>query len=631
MDAKKVRRQFGLWDSPITPHSLARGITFSDLAWDGDGALVWREQRADRGVLVLQPPDGLAPRDLNSDYPVRAGVGYGGGDFTVGQGFAYFVAASSGRIYRQALGHGVAMPLTPGFGSAASPSLSPDGRWLLYVHTYEGQDCLGIVDAAGELWPARLASGDDFYMQPVWHPDGRRLAWISWNFPNMPWDGTFLHLGHLDVDKAGLPVLQAEQVIAGGEDRSIFQPAFSPDGRTLAYVSDETGWWQLYVYDLEGGARRQLTSDEAEHGAPAWNQGRRTYGFAPDGRFIYYIKNRHGFASLWRVDIAHGEHQQLLVGEEYTWLEQPAVSPTGERVALIASGGRTPPRVVVHRLSGETQVLRRSQAENLPSSAYAPPQAVTWKGMDGGLVHGLWYAPQNDSFEGVGLPPLVVLIHGGPTSQRTATFDNQVQFFTSRGYAVLQVNYRGSTGYGRLYRNILQGNWGIYDVQDAVSGVRHFVERGWVDGSRVAIMGGSAGGFTVLKALEDFPGFFKAGINLFGVSNQFNFVVDTHKFEARYNDYLLGPWPEAADIYRERSPIFFTDRIQDPLAIFQGADDKVVPRDQSDDVVASLSKRGVPHVYHVYEGEGHGFRKMETVEHFYTQVERFLRQHVLLT
>jgi len=631
MDANKVRRQFGLWDSPISPGSLARGITFSDLAWDGGGALVWREQRADQGVLVVRPPDELAPRDLNSDHTVRAGVGYGGGDFTLGQGFAYFVAAASGRIYRQSLQHGVARPLTPAFGSAASPSLSPDGRWLLYVHTYEDRDCLGIVDAAGELWPARLASGDDFYMQPVLHPDGRRLAWISWNFPNMPWDGTTLHLGRLDLNRASLPVLQADQVVAGGEEKSIFQPAFSPDGRTLAYVSDETGWWQIYLYDLEGGAHRQLTSDDAEHGAPAWNQGQRTYVFAPDGRYIYYIKNRHGSASLWRVDVAHGEHQQLMLGEEYGWLEQPAVSPTGERIALIASGGRTPPRVVVHHLAGETQVLRRSQAENLPATAYASPQAVTWRGMDGGEVHGLWYTPQNESFEGVGLPPLLVLIHGGPTSQRTAAFDPQVQFFASRGYAVLQVNYRGSTGYGRLYRDMLRSNWGIYDVQDAVSGVRHFVERGWVDGSRVAIMGGSAGGFTVLKALEDFPGFFQAGVNLFGVSNQFNFIVDTHKFELRYNDYLLGPWPEAADIYRERSPIFFADRIQDPLAIFQGAEDKVVPRNQSDDVVASLKVRGVPHVYHVYEGEGHGFRKMETIAHFYTQVEIFLRQHVILT
>lgn len=631
MGADKVLKQYGLWDSPITPISLARGMTFSDVAWDSDGTLVWRELRADRGVLVVSSPGGQAPRDLNSDYSVRAGVGYGGGDFSVGQGNAYFVAAGSGRLYRQSLPFGVASPLTPGFGNAASPVLSPDGRWLLYVHTYEDRDCLGIVDAAGELWPGKLVAGDDFYMQPVWHPDGRRLAWISWNFPNMPWDGTFLHLGGLDVSNGNPPALKEGQVIAGGEGVAIFQPAFSPDGRFLAYASDETGWWQIYLYDLESGERRQLTSEEAEHGAPAWIQGQRTYGFAPDSNAVYYIKNKHGFASLWRLDLATEEQQQLLVGEEYTWMEQLAVSPEGDRIALIASGGHTPPRIVVHHVSGETQVIRRSQAENLPASAYALPKAITWAGMDGGLVHGLMYEPRSESFEGIGLPPLVVLIHGGPTSQRTAYFDSQVQFFASRGYAVLQVNHRGSTGYGRLYRDMLRGNWGVYDVQDAVSGVRYLIDSGLVDGNKVAIMGGSAGGFTVLKALEDFPGFFKAGINLFGVSNQFNFVVDTHKFEARYNDYLLGPWPEAAELYRLRSPIFYADNIQDPIAIFQGADDKVVPRNQSDDVVASLSKRGIPHVYHVYEGEGHGFRKLETIEHFHKEVERFLRQYVILT
>ncbi len=629
MGVEKI--QYGLWDSPISPVSLARSITLTDVAWDTGNTLVWRELRSGKGALVLRGLGEQAARDLNSDYSVRAAVGYGGGDFTAGHGFAYFVEAASGRIYRQPLRHGIAHPVTPGFGSAASPTLSPDGHWLLFVHTYEDQDSLGIVDAAGERWPGKLVAGDDFYMQPVWHPDGRRLAWISWNFPNMPWDGTCLHLGQLEVGKGNLPVLKEEQVIAGALDKAIFQPAFSPDGRFLAYTSDETGWWQIYLYDVDSGERRQLTSEAAEHGTPAWLQGQRTYGFAPDSQSIYYIKNKNGFASLWRVDVARGEPQLLPVGEEYTWMEQLAVSPQGDRIAMIASGSYTPPRVIVHHLSGETQVLQRSQAENLPATAYASPQATTWTGMDGGMVHGLLYFPKNESFEGMGLPPLVTLIHGGPTSQRMASFDGQVQFLTSRGYAVLQVNYRGSTGYGRAYRDQLQGNWGVYDVQDTVSGVRHFVEAGLVDGNRVTIMGGSAGGFTVLKALEDFPGFFKAGINLFGVSNQFNFIVDTHKFEARYNDYLLGPWPETADLYRERSPIFFADRIQDPIAIFQGAEDKVVLRNQSDDVVASLSKRGVPYVYHVYEGEGHGFRKTETIEHFHTEVERFLRQYVILT
>lgn len=630
MSAEKIRKQYGLWDSAISPTSLARGITFSDVAWDHNGTLVWREWRSDRGVLVLRHPREQAPRDLNSDISVRAGVGYGGGDFSVGQGWAYFVAADSGRIYRQPLGEGVAKPVTPQFGRAASPTVSPDSSWLVYVHTYEDKDSLGIVDSVGNNWPIKLVSGEDFYMQPAWHPSGKSLAWVTWNFPNMPWDGTHLRMGELDFANQGYPVIKKVQTIVGSEDISIFQPTFSLDGRYLAYASDESGWWQIYLYDLVNGEHRQLTADEAEHGVPAWIQGLHTFDFSPDSKFIFYIIIQRGFASLWRIELESGRNNRISTGEAYTWMEQLAVSPDGRSLAMIAAGGSTPPRVIVHHLGGETQVVRRSLAEELPTSFYSLPEAITWRGMDGGEVHGIFYQPKNDAFEGIGLPPLLVLIHGGPTSQRAATFEAQAQFFTSRGYAVLQVNYRGSTGYGRAYRDALRGNWGIYDVQDAVSAVHHLVEQGLVDKDKVAIMGGSAGGFTVLKALEDYPGFFKAGINLYGVSNQFTFVTDTHKFEARYNDYLLGPWPEAAEIYRERSPLFFADRIQDPIAIFQGEDDKVVPRNQSDDMVASLSKRGVPHVYHVYQGEGHGFRKTETIEHFYKQVDKFLRQYVLL-
>jgi dipeptidyl aminopeptidase/acylaminoacyl peptidase len=249
--------------------------------------------------------------------------------------------------------------------------------------------------------------------------------------------------------------------------------------------------------------------------------------------------------------------------------------------------------------------------------------------MNGGLVHGIFYAPCNENFDGLGLPPLIVLIHGGPTSQRGAHYDPLAQFFTSRGYAALQVNYRGSTGYGREYRDQLKNNWGIFDVDDAVSGARHFAEQGIVEADKLVIMGGSAGGFTVLKALEDHPGFFKAGICLYGVANQFTLVADTHKFEERYSESLLGPLPEAAQRYRQRSPVFYADKIQDPIAIFQGEDDKVVPRSQSDQIVAALQRNGVPHEYHLYPGEGHGFRKSETVEAFYKSVEKFLRQYVI--
>ena len=273
--------------------------------------------------------------------------------------------------------------------------------------------------------------------------------------------------------------------------------------------------------------------------------------------------------------------------------------------------------------------MARSRDEALAPNSYSTLKPITWQGNDGQCVHGLFYEPHNLNVEGVGKPPLVINIHGGPTSQRGAAFNIQAQFFASRGYAYLDVNYRGSTGYGRPYWEALKGNWGIYDVQDAVSGANHLVEQGKVDNDRLVIMGGSAGGFTVLKALEDYPGFFKAGICLYGVANQFTLVADTHKFETHYSDTLLGVLPEASDLYYERSPIFHAYKIQDPIAVFQGEEDRVVPRSQSDEIVSTLKKRGIPHEYHLYPNEGHGFRKTETIEHFYQTVEKFLKLYVI--
>jgi len=635
MNNPNIRKQYGLWPSPVSPKRLARGLNFSDVAWDHDGTLVWRESQSGEGVLVVQSPDGSAPRDLNSDFAVSAGVGYGGGDFTVGHGEVYFIEKESKRIYRQSTsaegaqsGSGAARPITPAFGAAASPTISSDGRYILFVHSYERKDSLAIADTDGKFWPQKLVYGDDFYMQPCWHPGGERIAWIAWNHPQMPWDGTRLQMASLHMGK-GLPMPGEITTVAGDDNTSIFQPQFSPDGRSLAYVSDESGWWQIYLYDLGTQERRQLTTTEAEHGIPAWVQGLRTYGFSPNGKAIFYTHIQNGVGGLWQVEVASGKNKQLSLDEQYTWFEQLAVHARRERVAMIASGGKTPARVITYDEKEGAHVWRRSTSEDIHPSIYTPPEAVTWQGMDGEDVYGLFYHPRSDQYEGIGSPPLIVLIHGGPTSQRGAGFHPDVQFFTTRGYAVLQVNYRGSTGYGRAYRDKLKNSWGIYDVEDAVSGARYLVAQGCGDNDRLVIMGGSAGGFTVLKALEDFPGVFKAGVCMYGVANHFTMAADTHKFEERYSDTLLGPLPEAAEIYRQRSPIFFVDQIQDPLIVFHGEEDKVVPNAQSDAIVETLRRNGVPHEYHLYAGEGHGFRKAETIEHFYGAVERFLAEHVI--
>lgn len=627
--------QYGLWPSPVTPQSLAEGLRLPDVAWDSDGeTLVWLEGRSDRGVLVCLSAGEVAPRDLTTVQSVRARVGYGGGDFTVSGGWAYFSEAG-GRLYRQSLGGGAAQPLTPAFGHAAAPKVSPDQRWVIYVHTYEDVDCLAIVDSEGQAWPRKLAEGADFYMQPCWGSQGEQIAWVEWNHPQMPWDGALLKTASLRTGTDGVPCLEDVRTLAGGESTAVFQPAFSPDGRYLAYVSNETGWSNLYLYDLHEKHHHMVTADGADVGQPAWQQGGRTHGFTHDGSGLYYLRNEAGFRRLWRHDLRRAEATDRHAGlETYTYLEQPALSPAGNTLACIASSSTIPARIITLGLDDDSQavyVRKRSASESVPEQELSTPRPVSWATADGTTVHGLFYVPRSTRFQGVGLPPAIISIHGGPTSQAVTSFHPATQFFTTRGYAVLQVNYRGSTGYGRDYTNALNGSWGVSDVEDAASGAGFLVEQGWVDADKLVIMGGSAGGYTVLQALVSRAGFFKAGISMYGISDLFALVATTHKFEARYLDGLIGPLPQAAGLYRKRSPQFAADAIRDPVAVFQGEIDQVVPKAQSDAIVASLARRGVPHVYHVYADEGHGWRKTETITHFYEAVEAFLRQHVLFT
>ncbi len=612
--------------SLFTPERLASQVRLSDVAWDTDGrTLVWLEGRSDRGVLVRRRMSEAADRDLTTDLSVRARVGYGGGDFGVGRAVAYF--SSGGRLYRQPLDEGTAQAITPVFGECASPAPSPDGAFVAFVHSYERRDVVAVVDAEGRGWPRQLASGEDFYMQPAWHPDGDRLAFVSWNHPHMPWDGTWLKLARLVRDGDGWPRAVEVTTLAGGDD-AILQPVFSPDGRSLLYASDAgSGFWNLFLLDLESGAAHALTrASQAELGAPAWAQGMHLHAFTPDGRAVVYVHSERGTRTLRRLDLESGADSPLPGAEAYTDVGQVAVSAGG--VACIGSASAIPPRLLVWPADGEGEgprVLRRAASESVPATAHAQAEAVRYPGEDGGEVHALLYRPATPLGSP---PPAIVHVHGGPTGQTTAGYKADVQFFTSRGYVVLDVNYRGSTGYGRDYRDALLESWGLYDLADTAAGGRFLADQGIADGRRLVVMGGSAGGYTVLRALSERPGAFRAGICLYGVSNLFTLAAETHKFEERYLDTMIGPLPETAARYRERSPIFHADRIVDPIAVFQGADDPVVPQNQADTIVESLRRRGVPHLYEVYPGEGHGWRRADTIQRFWTSVESFLRQYV---
>ncbi len=633
------RRPYGLWESPVTPAALAGGVRLRGPCWDSNGrTLGWFEGRGDRGVVAVAVADvgggGSAARDLGGGRSVRAGVGYGGGDFTLAHGHAWFVAHDDQRLYRQPLADGAAEPVTPAFGEAASPAISPDGRWVAYVHSYEGEDAIAIVDAAGERWPQRLARGCDFYMQPVWSPTGDRLAWVEWAHPNMPWDSAGLRLAELAFPAGALPTVTRSAIVAGGPDEAVLQPGFTPDGGALLYVSDASGWGHLYRHDLATGQRRALTGGASEYGEPAWGQGVRVFAVLPSGRIVA-IRQHQGFARLVALDgdsARQAAPRELALPEQYASFEGPVASPAGERLAVIASGPAIPPRLLGLDLSrdvAEVSIVRRSGPESFAAASLATPEPVSWPGPAGGALHGLYHPPASERFADEGPPPLIVFAHGGPTDHVDAGWRPQFQFLASRGYAVLAVNYRGSSGAGRATMLALRGEWGVADVDDCRAGAEAMVARGLAAGDRLVIFGGSAGGYTVLRSLQTQPRFYRAGVCLYGISNLFTLASETHKFEARYLDSLIGPLPEAASRYRERSPLLHAGEIVDPVALFQGDEDRVVPRDQSDAIAASLRARGVPHEYHVYDGEGHGWRKPETIEAFYSALDRFLRQHVI--
>lgn len=630
--AEKQVQPYGLWPSPVRPEHLAQSLRLNDVSWADDGTLVWLEGRSDRGVLVCAP-SGQAMRDLTPSHDVRAGVGYGGGDFGVRGKMVYFVARE-GRLYRLDMSGGEPVPITPQFGHMAAPTPSPDGRWVALVHTYEGRDVLALADASGAVWPQKLVSGADFYMQPCWHPGGEWLAWIEWDHPHMPWDQTRLCLGRVQAGEGGLPRLTEIETLVDEQDVALQQPQFSPDGRLLAYLCDRCAWSNLQLYDLNSKTHTELTADPAEIGGPAWVQGVRSYGFAPDGQQIYYLRNEAGFDRLWCYDLAAGRAQAVESPlAAYSSLQQIAVAPDSGRLAFVASSSLVSPRVISYLPGSDepVRIHRRSSSEHLSPADLSVPEPISWPAPDGTTVHGLYYPPASSQYTGRGLPPAVIHIHGGPTGQAQARYEAQAQFFATRGYAFLTVNYRGSTGYGKPYASALRGQWGVLDVEDTVGGAHYLVDANLADPGRLVIMGGSAGGYTVLKTLIDHPGLFKAALCLYGVSNMFTLAADTHKFEARYLDSMLGPLPEASAIYRERSPIFAIDQIVDPIAVFQGEIDPVVPKAQAEAIVESLRRRNVPHEYHVYPGEGHGWRKQETIESFYRTVESFLRRYVIFS
>ena len=444
-------------DSPLRACDLTSAIRLRDVVWDTDGqTVVWLEGRGDDSVVLCQGEGDGAPRELTAGFSVRARVGYGGGDFTVSHGRLYFVNRGE-RLFVRDLTAGRPLPLTPAFGRPAAPTVSRDGKWVVFVHTYEDVDRLAVTDSQGAHWPQSLVTGSDFYMQPAWHPSGDRVAWIEWDHPSMPWDGTRLVLGNLSIAGESLPRLADTSVMAGaGDDEAVFQPEFSPDGRYLAYVSDRRGWSDVWLYDLETGGHRCLDEADGDVGMPAWIQGIRVIGFSADSRHLFFTQTAEGRRRAYSCPLEGGEPAPVEALSAYTQVEQITLSPNGESFACIASSSEISPRVLSVRRD-RIRIHARSTGESLRPEELSVPRPVDWTADNGDPVYGLYYhpAPTSDS-EAQGPPPLIVHIHGGPTSQANAGFEAELQYFATRGYAVVAVNHRGSTGYGRKYTQALR-------------------------------------------------------------------------------------------------------------------------------------------------------------------------------
>ena len=619
---------YGLWPSQITPQNTGGLLDLSEPSWTVNGDLLWRERNSTQGSIQMAAADGGEITCISGEYNIGGGLLYGGGSFGVGKKWVLSIDNISQQLIQSSLEEGDLKPLTSKLMRSASPVISPNDRAALFIHSDGEQDAIYLSILDKGIDPAPLITGEDFYNFPRWHPQGHQIAWISWNHPHMPWDSSSLWLGSLEMSREEDPRLVSDSQVAGGEGISVLQPEFSPDGQWLAYISDQSGWWQIHIYDLGSGEHRQLTAAPAEHALPPWLQNRNAYGFSHDSKQIYFLRNQDGYRSLWVIGLEDGQESRIILDESYTWLDWFSISPTEDRIALIASASDQPPRLITVDPSGKSKTIRNSTDEDLPQNIFSIPNPVSWTMPDNSPVAGLFYPPHHPMHWENGKPPLLVMIHGGPTSQKYAEFSPRTQFFTSRGFAVLEVNYRGSSGYGRGYRQALQGKWGEIDVDDCLRGALYVADQGWADRDKMVLMGSSAGGLTVYQILVRYPGIFQAGIVLYGIVNQLELLKDPLKFERHYSDWLIGPYPEDEKLYRERSPIYFADRIRDPIVIFQGGKDPIVPRNQADQIIQVLEENQVPHRYIFYPEEGHGFKAAENIADFYQQSLTFLQTHL---
>ncbi|XZN92391.1 MAG: S9 family peptidase [Microcoleus sp.] len=648
---------YGSWKSPITSDLIVSGtVGLGQIAMDGED-IYWVEARpseAGRNVIVRRTPDGKISDVTPQPFNVRTRVHeYGGASFVVASGVVYFSHFADGRIYYQRL-DSQPLALTPVVNCRYADAIVDKQRNRLICvredHTRESEVVNTIVsinlDNGEDI--QILAQGEDFYASPRFSPDGSQISWISWNHPNMPWDGTELWTAEIHPDGD----LGEKYLVAGGPEESIFQPEWSPDG-VLYFVSDKSNWWNFYRTPLnpplvrgEAGIEgsplvggeintepplvrgiEPLYEMAAEFGLPQWVFGMSTYAVVSEHKIICTY-TQQGKWYLATIDLVAKQLRKI----DTPYSDISSLKAQGEKVVFLA-GSPTESSAIVQLDLGTSQieVLRLASNLSLDAGYLSVPESIEFPTKNGLTAFGFFYSPKNQDFAAPAgeKPPLIVKSHGGPTAATSSSMNLKIQYWTSRGFAVLDVNYGGSTGYGREYRKRLQDSWGIVDVDDCANGAKYLAQRGLVDSAKMAIAGGSAGGYTTLCALT-FRDVFKAGASYYGVSDLSALATDTHKFESRYLDGLIGPYPERKDLYLERSPIHAAANLSCPIIFFQGLEDKVVPPNQAEMMVEILKAKGLPVAYVAYEGEQHGFRRAENIKktldgelYFYSRVFKF--------
>jgi len=627
---KPIVAPYGSWKSPITSNLIvSETIEFEQIALDGQD-VYWIEKRPEDGgrhVIVRWSSNGqivdITPPPFNARTRVHE---YGGGSFAVADGCVYFSNFNDQRIYRQRPGS-KPQPITYEVDMRYADSIIDRRRRNIICvredHTNVGREpvnTLVSLDLEGDNEDKVLVSGNDFYSSPRLSPDGSLLAWLTWNHPQMPWDVTELWISEVGEDGS----LGRSERIAGGVGESIFQPEWSPDG-ILYFVSDRNGWWNLYRW--RNKQIEPMIQMEAEFGLPRWLFGLSTYMFESASRIICTY-TQQGIWYLASLDTKTRVLKRIEI--PYNSIEYLRVA-TNRVVFIGGSSTESKSVVLLDLFKNELKLLRHSSEIFIDDRYLSKPLAIEFPTKQGMKANAFFYAPKNLDFMGsLGeRPPLLVISHGGPTYATSGAFNLMIQYWTSRGIAVLDVNYGGSTGFGRAYRQRLDGQWGKVDVEDCMNGARYLVDCNKVDSNRLAIRGGSAGGYTALCALTH-SNVFKAGASYFGVSDLEALVKETHKFESHYLDKLIGPYPECRGLYRERSPITYVKRLSCPVIFFQGLEDKIVPPNQTMRMVNELSTKGLPVAYILFKGEQHGFRRGENIKraldaelYFYSKIFGF--------